>query len=102
MPERATTTRIPFAAKECKRRKGLNRERRETAERGFNAKTQRGEAGTKERGIYAASPHGHLETLAFAETKPYRTEKRRERRAPKNLRQYERFGRIAVRRRKEF
>jgi hypothetical protein len=64
----------------------------------FNAKTQHGEAATKERGIYAASPHGHLETLEFAESEPYRTEKRRERRAPKNLRQHERFGRIAVQR----
>jgi hypothetical protein len=67
-----------------------------------DSQTQRGEAATKERGIYAAPPHGHLETLEFAETEPYRTEKRRERRAPKNLRQNERFGRIAVRRRTEF
>jgi hypothetical protein len=59
---------------------------------------QRDDAATKERGIYAASPHGHLETLKFAETEPDRTEKRRERCAPKNLRQNERFGRIATQR----
>ena len=40
--------------KRIQKTQSLNRERRETSERGFNAKTQRGEAATKERGIYAA------------------------------------------------
>jgi hypothetical protein len=54
-------------------------------------RTQRGEAATKEHGIYAASSHGYRETLILAKSQQYRTAKRRERRAPKNLRHHERF-----------